>query len=413
MKTSAPKSNRRDFLKKGITGMAGISLIPVWGKSEEKKEEKKGTDKKKIIYRVLGRTGLKLPVISCGSTPNSNVVRAALDMGIRHFDTANGYGGGANESMLGEIFTGKPRDSFIIATKVPALHDNRTGLIKDLVDKQISPEDLRKDFLEKMDASLKRLKLDYVDILYLYDIRNPDNVRYPLIKEILLELKKTGKTKFLGVSTHQNEPAVIRAATEEKIYDVILTAYNFRQPHREEVKQAVAYAAKESLGIVGMKVMAGVYWDRDRKQPIDAKAAMKWVLQDPNIHTIIPGINSYDELETDMSLMEDLSLSPRERAGLKLNEETAGTGLYCAQCARCQEQCPYHLDIPTLMRCYMYAYGYKNPAKAKGILQKKDTDLISCRDCSYCAVSCTMGFDVPAKLKDILRILDIPDEFLV
>lgn len=412
MKVNTMKNSRRDFLKKGISSAAGISLLPVLGKGEENTRTK-GIDKKKIIYRRLGRTGITVPIISCGSTQNGNLVGAALDMGIRHLDTAHGYGGGANESMLGEVLKGRPRDSFIIATKIPAPQDNRTGLIAKVVGKEISPADMKKDFQERMDLSLKRLGLDYVDILYLYDIAAPDNVRFQPVKEVLLDLKKQGKTRFLGVSTHQNEPEVIRAVVEEKIYDVVLTAYNFRQPHREEVKKAIAYAAKVGLGVVGMKVMAGVYWDRERKHPINAKAALKWVLQDENVHTIIPGISTFDQLETDMLIMQDLSLTPREKADLVAGEKNAVTGLYCSQCGDCRSQCRYHLDIPTLMRCYMYAYGYKEPAKAKSILQEKDLEVITCRECYSCAVSCKMGFAVSEKIRDITRILDVPDDFLV
>jgi predicted aldo/keto reductase-like oxidoreductase len=415
MKVNTIKNSRRDFLKKGITGAAGISLLPVFGKAEENTGATKEKDKKKIIYRTLGRTGIKVPIISfgCGSTQNGNLVGAALDMGMRHLDTAHGYGGGANETMLGEVFKGRPRDSFIIATKIPAPQDNRTGLIAKIVGKEISVADMKKDFQERMEQSLKRLGLDCVDILYLYDIAAPDNVRFQPVKEVLLDLKKQGKTKFLGVSTHQNEPEVIRAAVEEKIYDVVLTAYNFRQPHREEVKKTIAYAAKAGLGVVGMKMMAGVFWDRERKKPINAKAALKWVLQDENVHTIIPGITTFDQLETDMLIMQDLSLTPREKADLEPGEKNTGIGLFCSQCRDCRSQCRYHLDIPTLMRCYMYAYGYKEPAKAKSILQEKQLEMITCRECYSCAVSCKMGFAVSEKIRDISRILDVPDDFLV
>lgn len=87
-------------------------------------------------------------------------------------------------------------------------------------------------------------------------------------------------------------------------------------------------------------------------------------------------------------------------------------GLYCAQCGRCRSQCRYHLDIPTVMRSYMYAYGYKKPAKARETLAEKSREDIICRSCSTCAVSCTMGFDVPGKIQDINRILDVPEDFL-
>jgi predicted aldo/keto reductase-like oxidoreductase len=114
-----------------------------------------------------------------------------------------------------------------------------------------------------------------------------------------------------------------------------------------------------------------------------------------------------------MSIMEDLSFTPREKADLQPGEKTGMTGLYCPQCGSCRSLCRYHLDIPTVMRCYMYAYGYKNPAKAKMILQDKDAEMITCRQCSSCAVSCTMGFDVPGKIRDILRVLEVPGDFLV
>jgi predicted aldo/keto reductase-like oxidoreductase len=417
MNVNRSENSRRDFLKKGISGAVGISLLPAWGKGEENKNgsASKSMDKKKIIYRTLGKTGIKVPIISfgCGSTQNGNLVRAALEMGMRHLDTAHGYGGGENETMLGEVLKGRPRHSFVVATKIEPPRDNRTGLISKVIGKAFSPAELRKDVREKMAQSLKRLGLDYVDILYMHDIAAPDNVRFQLVKDIFLELKREGKTKFLGVSTHQNEAEVIRAVVEEKIYDMVLTAYNFRQPHREEVKKAVAYAANAGLGVVGMKMLAGVYWDRERKHPINATAAFKWVLQDENVHTLVPGITTFDQLEADMSVMEALSLTPREKADLEHGEKIAMTGLYCSQCGRCRSRCRYGLDIPTLMRCYMYAYGYKEPAKAKEILQGKDSQVITCRECSPCAVSCTMGFDVPGKIKDITRIIDVPDDFLV
>jgi predicted aldo/keto reductase-like oxidoreductase len=64
------------------------------------------------------------------------------------------------------------------------------------------------------------------------------------------------------------------------------------------------------------------------------------------------------------------------------------------------------------MRSYMYAYGYRQPKKARSLLAEKESHSITCRECGNCAVTCTLGFDVPEKIKDILRILDISPEFL-
>jgi predicted aldo/keto reductase-like oxidoreductase len=299
---------------------------------------------------------------------------------------------------------GRPRDSFVISTKVLMDTEPRTGLF---------PADTDIDaFRKKFDESLKRLQLDYVDILYLHMMNNGKALGFKPITGAMLKLKKEGKVRFLGVSTHENEPEVIRSAVEHKIYDVVLTSYNFRQPHKEEIKKAIDEAAAAGLGVVAMKTQAGVFWDKERKQPINMKAALKWALQDKNVHTSIPGITSFDQLELDVSVMEDLALDAGEMADLKLCETTAGSGLFCPQCGKCRSQCRYNLDIPTLMRCYMYTYGYENPYQSKWILERKDASEITCRNCDVCAVSCTMGFDVPQKINDIIRVKDVPGEFL-
>lgn len=409
------KKSRRNFFKKGVFGVAGISLLPSIlhphgqeheGDELKKKVKESSKNKPKLIYRTLGRTGIKLPIIGfgCVGSDNPQLIRAALDLGITYFDTANVCLQGQSEIILGKVLKEQPRDSFVVSTKTLIETDARTGLF---------PEDTDiKKFKKKFADSLKRLQLDYVDILYLHMMNNDKALGFKPIMEAMLDLKKEGKTRFLGVSTHGNEPEVIYAAVEHKIYDVVLTAYNFRQPHREEIKKTIAYAAKAGLGVVVMKTRAGVYWDREQKHLINIKAALKWVLQDENVHASTSGITSFDQLESDISILEDLTLTPQEMADLKLGETTGMTGLFCPQCGKCRSQCRYNLEIPTLMRCYMYAYGYKNPAQSKWILQQEDPSAITCRNCRTCAVSCTMGFNVPKKIKDIIRVLEVPGEFL-
>jgi len=406
------KKSRRNFLKKGAVGLAGAAILPsvTQGemKAQEKESEKKPAKKKKMIIRTLGRTGYKLPVVSMGvmNADNPNLVRAALDAGIVHLDTAHYYQRGRNEEMIGGVIKGRPRDSFVLATKVLADHeDRRTGMFTK--DTKAEP------FIEKFETSLKRLGLEYVDILYLHNIVRRESTLFEPLLTALTQLKKAGKTRFIGVSTHKNEPEVIRAAVESKVYDVVLTAYNFRQPHRGEVKKAMAYAAEAGLGVVVMKTQAGVYWDRERTQPINMKAALKWALQDEHVHTSIPGFTTFDQMDLDLTVMEDLTLTPQEKKDLKLGDKLAMAGLYCRQCGECLSQCPEDIDIPTLMRSYMYAYGYKNLAVAKetvGDLNLKD---IPCTNCGSCSVTCSMGFDVKDRVTDIARLRDVPEDFLV
>ncbi len=403
MKIKNHTHSRREFLIKSMTGITGVALLPSLCQGSDAVKE----EKKKFIYRTLGRTGLRVPVISLGGS-GADVTRAALDAGIIHLDTANRYGAGRHEAMIGELLKGRPRESFIIVTKIIPNLDNRTGLPSD----KITPAEFKKDFRKKMEQSLRRLQVDYVDILYLHGVETLATLKDPLIKETMLELKEEGKARFLGTSFHHNELPLIRGTADEKIYDVVLTSFNFRQPHREEVKKALAYAANAGLGTVAMKVMAGAYWDKERQHPINPRAALKWILQDTNLHTTIPSADTFEQLEMNLSVMENLTLTSLELEDLRFGEKQRLTGLYCAQCGRCRQQCRFHLDIPTVMRSYMYAYGYQKPAQAWEVLVEKNRQDVTCRSCSTCNVSCTMGFDVPGKLQNINRILDVPHEFL-
>lgn len=407
MSTTDRSNSRREFLKKGLTGFTGASLLSTFGRSDETKKASDAKNKPTVIKRTLGRTGLKVPVISLGAS-NENVTRAALDAGVLLLDTANRYGAGRHETMLGDVLKGRPRNSFIIATKIIPKLDNFTGLPPE----NMTPADFKKDFRKKMEQSLTRLKLDFVDILYLHGVETPDTLKNQLIKDTMLELKEQGKARFLGTSFHHNEVVLIPATVDEKIYDVLLTTYNFRQPHWKEVRKQLAYATKAGLGTIGMKVMAGAFWDKERKFPINSKATIKWCLEDPNLHTTIPRVDNFEQLEINMSVMEDLSLTEIEKGDLKLGEKKALSGLYCAQCSKCRSQCSYNLEIPTVMRSYMYAYGYRKPSEARDTLKDLDRTVVSCRSCTNCAVTCTMGFDVSAKIRDVTRVLDVPGDFL-
>ena len=213
---------------------------------------------RKVSTRPLGRTGLRLPRLSmgCAQASDTGLIHAALDAGIHHFDTAAHYGNGTNERLLGRALKGRPRDSFSVGTKIlPDGEDQRTGLFTERT--AAAP------FLAKFEKSLQRLGLEYVDILYLHQASRAEAAVFEPILEALQDIKRSGRARWIGVSTHQREPEVIRAAAECEVYDVVLTSYNFRQPHAAEVGKAIAQAASKGLGVVAMKAMAGVYWDAE------------------------------------------------------------------------------------------------------------------------------------------------------
>ena len=168
----------------------------------------------------------------------------------------------------------------------------------------------------------------------------------------------------------------------------------------------MAEATAAGLGIMAMKTQAGAYWDKEKQQPINMRAALKWVLNDPNVTTAIPGFTTFDQLKEDFSVVTDITLTPQDLKDLRLGEQVAG--LYCQQCGQCLAGCPKGLPIPDLMRSYMYAYGYKNLHAAHELVGSLDIPGEPCGSCASCTAVCAKGFDIADRVRDINRLRAVP-----
>ncbi|MFZ2286417.1 MAG: aldo/keto reductase [Bacteroidales bacterium] len=391
---------RRNFLRSGLAGAAGLAVLD---RKTLAGEINRGNDA--IIYRTLGRTGLKIPVVSFGvmRSDNSALVKAGYDGGITMFDTAHGYMNGRNEEMLGNFFTSVPRDSFILATKVkPAGVDSRTGLP--------SKETTAADFLARFDLSLQRLKMEYVDILYMHSADSVEMVRHKEIVNTMLDLKKSGRVRFIGISTHKNEPLVINTMAEDGIWDVVLTSYNFKQTYLSEMNSALEAAGNAGIGVVAMKTMAGGWLDKEKTRAVNPGAALKWVLSNRNVNTTVPGITAFDHLTADLRVMTDITLTSAEKD--ELIAGVACQGLYCNACSSCLPGCRNNLPVPELMRAYMYAYGYGNLRMASELISENDVKSDPCAGCDECKTVCVKGFNLKEKISDISRLASVPLDLL-
>ncbi len=405
MEKSDNSINRRKFLVSTVLGATGIVARATGLNSQNDNLDLITKRSKNVIYRTLGKTGIKLPVISMGvmRADNPSLVKAALAKGIVHLDTANVYQQGRNEEMLGKLLKDYPRDSYVISTKVkPSGGDRKTGLY--------SEKTTEEDFLKTFDESMERLGLDYVDILYHHAVSKREAVLYEPVLSAMKKIKASGRAKHLGVSTHKNEPEVIRAAIESGVYEIMLVAYNFKQDHIPELNKAIKEAADAGMGIIGMKNLAGGFLDKEKQKPVNAKAALRWALQNPDIHTLIPGFTSFDQLEKCVEVMMDIKMSSGEKDDLLAasNEQ----GMYCNACSACVPQCKKSLPIPELMRAYMYTYGYREVKKAQYLLVSLDLHGNACADCNDCTVSCVKEFAVADKIADVSRLLDVSEDFI-
>lgn len=381
--------SRRAFLKLGVvTATAATTGLSCIGKALDAAaaESKSSPD---LVYRTLGRTGLKPTVVSFGAmlTPDHEVIRAGFDLGINYVDTARRYLNGRSEGVVGKALKGY-RDKVSVATKIAP------------------PSITKKAIFQDVETSLSQLQTDRIDVIQLHGLESKDRAYVPEIREALLELRKQGKVRFFGVTTHTNQAQVINGIADDpdKFFDTILVAYNFKSS--PDIKTAIARAAKTGIGIVAMKTQAGGY-KTDALGPISPhQAALRWALQDTNITTSIAGMRDMNMLQEDTAVMGMMKLTNVDTQILKRYSE-AVSPYYCHLCAQCEPACPENVAISIINRSLMYAEGYGDIGLARATYSeiKRDQSASACLDCAGCTARCVNNIDIAEKMRKARTLL--------
>jgi predicted aldo/keto reductase-like oxidoreductase len=380
--------NRRKFLKVGLVGttstLIGTSSLVLALQAAAAEPFVFPTP----VYRTLGRTGLKITTISFGAmlTPEAEVMEVAFDHGINYVDTARRYMGGKNEEIVGKALKGR-RDRVYLASKIQPASLSKAAILKDV------------------ETSLKALETDYIDVIQLHNLTDRIRIFDPEIREAMVRLKEQGKVRFFGVTTHTNQVSVLDALIEDKdhFFDTALVGYNFKSG--DDLKEAIAKAAKQKIGIIAMKTQAGGYVT-DALGPISPhRAALKWVLQDKNVTAAIPGMRNLTELREDVGAM-GLKYSYFDELVLK-RYGTAVSSYYCHFCGKCESTCPYGVAISTINRCIMYAEAYRSTELSRATYREVPAiaSASKCLDCQTCVARCVNRLDIPSKMAQARKIL--------
>ena len=297
-------------------------------------------------YRQLGSSDLKVSDISLGSWLTYGVgverdnavacVNRAFDLGINFIDTANVYGRGAAETVLGEALAGRARDSYILATKV---FGEMSATDKGLSAVQIA---------RQLDASLKRLRVDHVD-LYQCHRYDPETPLEETMEALTLAVKQ-GKTRYIGFS--EWSPKHIQDAFDLKGVEKFVSSqpqYSllWRRPEKEVIPLSAANGVSQIVwSPLAQGVLTGKYapgsapaadtraasdsmggairgWMRpevleavQHLKPLAAEAgctlgqfALAWVLREPNVASAIVGASRPAQLDENAAA-SDLNVDP-------------------------------------------------------------------------------------------------------
>jgi aryl-alcohol dehydrogenase-like predicted oxidoreductase len=240
-----PQSNsldRRVFLQAGVVATAATTGLVAGSATAQ--DSKAPSGKPTLPKRKLGNTGVEVTLLNHGTVGEpaglNRLLRAAYLEGVRYFDTAEGYKN--SEKVIGEWLTAMPevRKTIFLATK--------------------SHVHTPAQMLEKLDQRLANLKTDYVDLLFFHGLSTAqtDWPKSKELKEAAEALKKTGKVKFVGFSTHDAKIAEqIQNAAEGGFIDVIMLKYTPWLDKNAPLNKALDACHARSIGLVSMKQLAG------------------------------------------------------------------------------------------------------------------------------------------------------------
>lgn len=461
---------RRDFLAGGAALVAGGALLggcatpatkppassPVPAKptpvekpaKPNTKGETKGAAKKghMAAYRALGRIGFKVSEISlgCGRISDPNLVRYAYDRGVNYFDTAEGYGNGDSERMIGAAMPHLQRDKIFITTKL-----------------KVKASDTERTLLDRFARCLARLKTPYVDALYSHAVTDVAMVKNAAFHAALARLKADGKVKHIGISSHgprgkkgDSMERVLLAAIDDGRFDLMLLVYNFM--NSAPGAKVLAAAHQKGVGTTLMKTsparlvltpydpadpsdehtrMIGLFMKKGLSRPkaiaelqkrlagqraqikkhkatIDAFVAkhgikteqtlrqksVQWTLLNPHVCTVCVSMNDFETMDSFIPLAGQ----KLAQADARMLEDWAATFHrdYCRHgCSECAGRCPHDVPINTILRYAYYAeQGSERHAMRKyAALGAMPSD--PCLDCDApCEPACPHGLAVQANL---------------
>jgi aryl-alcohol dehydrogenase-like predicted oxidoreductase len=240
----AGRINRRGFMGTSAGALAAATL----GDSHPAAAQAttKTTQSAVLPKRTLGRTGVEVTILNLGtwrSAGGERLLRYAWANGVRYFDTAKSYG---SEPMIGRFFKAMPeaRKQLFLVTK----------------DHPTRPRQL----IQQLDQRLAALQTDYVDLIFIHALGDHDfatEVGWPKSKEFQQAaeaIRKSGKAKFVGFSTHHPERhRILQAAAEGGFVDVIMLQNNPWIAQEDNMNRALDACYKRGIGLISMKQVAG------------------------------------------------------------------------------------------------------------------------------------------------------------
>lgn len=366
--------------------------------------EKRKLEKLGIETSLLGFGCMRFPTLSNGSIDEieaEKMIDCAIERGVNYIDTAYPYHNGDSEPFVGKVLDKYDRDSYYLATKLPAW--------------QIKSLDHAKELFEEQ---LQRLHKDYIDfyLLHALDLESWNKMVDMGVVEFCEQLKAEGKIRYLGFSFHDSY-SVFEEILNYREWDFCQIQLNYMDV--EEQAGIKGYELTEKMGIplIIMEPVKGgslaaypeditnIFYSVDKDASI-ASWALRWVGTLPNVKVILSGMSTMEQVEDNLKTFEHFKpFNEIEQKTVKKVVDTLHSRVKngCTGCAYCMP-CPAGVNIPRNFSIWnkYHVYGNKETVKRAWSVELADEQKASqCIECGTCEEACPQKILIRENLKAV------------
>lgn len=383
-----------------------------------------------MLYRTMPKIKEKLSVLGFGcmrlpvnkdfsiDTPRAiQQIRYAADQGVNYFDTAWPYHGGKSEPLLGQALRDGYRDRVNIATKLPS------WMITDRADMDVY-----------LDKQLKLLQTDRIDFYLMHALDGPswDALKQKNVLDFIDRAKQSGRIRYAGFSFHGRLDD-FKTIVDEYPWEFCQIQYNYLDEDHQAGTRGLQYAAEKDLGIIIMEPLRGgnlglaeppkevaAIWDTAPKKRTPVEWAMRWVMDHPEVTTVLSGMNEEAHIKENIEIAATAvphSLSAWENDLVKKAANTYRKLMKvgCTGCEYCTP-CPEGVNIPGAFFCLNKLHMFKNEDEAKFMYAVRCSGLLSetpgpafasnCIQCGECLEKCPQNIPIPDALAEAVKVLE-------
>lgn len=296
--------SRKEFFTKTLSGIAGISLVS---------KQLAGITTSGTALRGIGNTGIMVSPLCYGAprTNEESLIKYALEKGMIFIDTGQSYGNGNNERLVGRALTGI-RNKVVIQSKIQLEEKELPSKGKG----KKGAEEIRNILSSKIEASLKSLNTDYIDIMLYHGATDENLLFHSEVMKFFSEMKNSKVLKAYGFSAHNDKMNLLERNNSEVFYNTVMVPFNhkgsfvhsltgsYSEWDQKKLILILTEAGNKGIGVIAMKTCSGGKYSPSTDIEPSFKEAVLWVLQHKFISSAAVAMSSFEQVDEHTSWLK-------------------------------------------------------------------------------------------------------------